>query len=105
VDVDDQLWSEMWPIHHSDVRAGMLYRSLNYGTTATGKPRWSGMTRDLYWGAGSPKGIRFDLPTFDSAEEALSAWSEVADDILNKSEDEVVNFIRTIDPTSIGFND
>jgi hypothetical protein len=58
----DPLWSDGWPILFNGVRAGDLYRNLNYGTTADGRPRWQASTRALHWtyAADAPTGIGFD---------------------------------------------
>jgi hypothetical protein len=84
----DPLWVDAWPILFDGAEAGTLYRSLSYGTTADGAPRWHASTRKLYWAKASdaPTGIGFDVAAFDSAEDALAAWSRSADQILDWSE-------------------
>lgn len=84
----DALWTDVWSITHDGVPAGKLYRSLSYGTTASGEPRWHATTRELYWNRApdAPTGIGFDVAAFDSAEEALATWGRSADQILDWSE-------------------
>lgn len=84
----DPLWSDGWAILFDGKPAGRLYRSLRYGTTTDGAPRWHASTRALYWAHASdaPTGIGFDVAAFDSAGEACAAWARSADQILDWSE-------------------
>jgi len=81
----DPLWSDTWPLLHEGRPAGKLFRSLNYGTTADGAPRWQASTRELFWSKASdaPTGIGFDVAAFDTPEQALAAWGRSADEILD----------------------
>lgn len=81
----DPLWSDSWPIVYEGRPAGKLFRSLSYGTGATGAPRWHASTRELYWSKApdAPTGIGFDVAAFDTAEQALAAWARSADEILD----------------------
>jgi hypothetical protein len=81
----DTIWCDSFPILYEGKRAGLLFRSLNYGRTAKGKPRWHASTRELYWtyAADAPTGVGFDVAAFDSARECLAAWGRSADQILD----------------------
>ena len=83
----DAHWSDTWPIFYEGKPAGSLWRSLNYGTTADGKPRWQGSLRELVWSGGAgglpPTGIGFDVAAFDTPTEALAAWGRNADGVLD----------------------
>lgn len=85
---DDPLWFDVWPILFYGERAGKLFCSLDYGTGASGLPRWRATTRELYWDRASdaPTGIGFDVAAFDTAEEACVAWARSADQILDWSD-------------------
>lgn len=84
----DTLWGDSFPILYDGKRAGLLFRSLSYGVTKAGKPRWHASTRNLYWthAPGAPTGIGFDVAAFDSARECLAAWGRSADQILDWEE-------------------
>lgn len=83
---------DAWLILFNGALAGRLYRSLSYGTTADGAPRWHASTRQLYWlhASDAPTGIGFDVAAFDSAEQACAAWARSADQILDWSEGRAV---------------
>jgi hypothetical protein len=89
----DALWTDVWSITLDGAPAGKLYRSLSYGTTASGEPRWHATTRELFWNRASdaPTGVGFDVAAFDSAEEALAAWGRSADQICDWAEGKPVN--------------
>jgi hypothetical protein len=91
----DPLWSDHFPILFKGKRAGILIRSLTYGTTAAGKPRWHASTRELYWthSPDAPTGIGFDVSAFDTAREALIAWGRSADQILDWEEGKPIRSI------------
>ncbi len=93
--IDDPLWSDSWPIEFDGKPAGILFRNLNYGLTADGKPRWQASTRALYWSRSvdAPTGIGFDVAAFDTADEAVTAWARSADEILDWSEGKPVSSI------------
>lgn len=78
-------WSDVWPILYRGKPAGQLFRNLNYGKTAKGQPRWQASTRELFWSLASdaPTGLGFDVAAFDTAKEALAAWSRSADQLLD----------------------
>lgn len=84
----DPLWFDTWPILFDGAPAGKLYRSLDYGRTADGQPRWHATIRELYWthASGAPTGVGFDVAAFDTAEQACAAWARSADQILDWSE-------------------
>lgn len=84
----DALWTDVWSISHDGIAAGKLYRSLSYGVTASGEPRWHATTRELFWNRApdAPTGIGFDVAAFDTAEEALAAWGRSADQICDWAE-------------------
>jgi hypothetical protein len=84
----DTIGYDSFPILYEGKRAGLLFRSLNYGRTAKGKPRWHASTRELYWtyAADAPTGVGFDVAAFDSARECLAAWGRSADQILDWEE-------------------
>jgi hypothetical protein len=92
---NDVHWSDQWPILYQGKRAGILIRSLTYGTTAAGKPRWHASTRELYWthSPDAPTGIGFDVSAFDTAREALIAWGRSADQILDWEEGKPIRSI------------
>lgn len=81
----DPLWMKTWPITYKGKPAGKLFQSLNYGTTKSGEPRWHASTREIYWAyvKGEAQGIGYDVAAFDSAKEALGAWADSADQILD----------------------
>jgi hypothetical protein len=81
----DSLWCDEWPVLLDGEQAGKLFRSLKYGTTADGQPRWHATIRQLYWDKAhdAPTGIGFDVAAFDTAEQALAAWGRSADQILD----------------------
>jgi hypothetical protein len=89
----DTLWTDTWPILHEGQPAGKLFRNLNYGKTAAGLPRWQATTRELYWAKASdaPTGVGFDVAAFDTAEEAVAAWAQSADQILDWAEGKPVS--------------
>lgn len=90
----DTLWSDTWPILLGGKQAGSLSRNLNYGTGATGEPRWQGSLNALRWqrAGGPPVGIGYDVAAFDTAKECLAAWGRSADELLDwaKSEGKAV---------------
>lgn len=86
----DTFWSDHYQISYNDKPAGKLYRSLHYGKTAEGSPRWHATVRELYWENSSslPANFRggFDVAAFDTSEAALKAWGRSADEILDAAE-------------------
>lgn len=90
----DTLWSDTWPILLGGKQVGSLSRNLNYGTGATGEPRWQGSLNALRWqrAGGPPVGIGYDVAAFDTAKECLAAWGRSADELLDwaKSEGKAV---------------
>lgn len=77
---------ETWSILYEGEPAGKLYRGDTYGHTSSGLPRWHASTRGLYWRHASAifvAHIGFDVAAFDSAEEAMEAWLQSADQILD----------------------
>jgi hypothetical protein len=81
----DPLWSDTFHILFRDDHAGKLFRSLSYGTTRAGKPRWHASISELRGRNLSdlPRGIGFDVGPFDTVEETLAAWGQSADQILD----------------------
>ena len=88
----DALWADVWSILHDGIAAGKLYRSLSYGVTASGEPRWHATARELFWNRApdAPTGIGYDVAAFDTAEEALAAWGRSADQICDWAEGKFV---------------
>ncbi len=85
---EDPLWCDTFPILYEGKPAGKLFRSLSYGRTADGAPRWHATVRELYWNHAhdAPSSWRggFDVAAFDTAEAATAAWSRSADEILGR---------------------
>ncbi len=92
---EDPLWDDTWPILHEGKPAGKLYRSLSYGRTTAGLPRWHASTRELFWAVAddAPIDIGFDVAAFDTPEQALAAWALSADQILDWAEGKPVRSI------------
>ncbi len=90
----DTLWNDTWPILLGGKQVGSLSRNLNYGTGATGEPRWQGSLSALRWASAmdAPVGIGYDVAAFDTAKECLAAWGRSADELLDwaKSEGKTV---------------
>ncbi len=92
---DDPLWSETWEVLHGGSLAGKLFRSVTYGRTANGEPRWHASATALWWARANdaPTGIGFDVAAFDTPEQALAAWARSADEILDWAEGKPVRSI------------
>lgn len=83
-----------WDIFHKGKRAGSIWRTLNYGTTAEGKPRWSASLKEIVWsGPLPPTGLGFDVVGCNAAAECLAQWGHNADEILDWREGQSVRNI------------
>ena len=80
----DTVWHDEWPILHKGKPAGKLFRSLTYGLTEQGEPRWHASVSGLRWmGDGVPDRIGYDVAAFDTFKDAFEAWGHSADQILD----------------------
>ncbi len=86
----DALWSDTWPILLGGKQVGSLSRNLNYGTGATGEPRWQASLSALRWASAmdAPVGIGYDVAAFDTAKECLAALGRSADQLLDWAKSE-----------------
>jgi hypothetical protein len=83
--LDDSLWDESWPIYYGKLEVGTLWRDLNYGSGASGQPRYhaSGRWHPVTDSWSLPTGLGFDVAAFDTSVEALVAWSHSADQVFD----------------------